>query len=123
MDWSREDTIRFIELFEKERIIWDPRNISHKNHQKVNDAWSRLSNEMCRPITEIKAKKNSLMATFRKHLRCKKQSMKSGAGVDDIYQPIWPYFEIVEEFLAPVYLCDKTINTEEGFVSKITYFI
>lgn len=34
MDWSQDETFKFIELFQKERIIWDPKHKCHKNSQK-----------------------------------------------------------------------------------------
>lgn len=114
MEWSEAETFQFLELFQKEPIIWDPKHKHHKNNQKVNDAWVRLSEEMCRPSTDLKNKKNSLMATFRHHLRRKKQSLKSGAGEDDVYKPVWLYYDTMETFLASVYKCHTTINTEEG---------
>ncbi|CAK1578359.1 unnamed protein product [Parnassius mnemosyne] len=118
MDWSQEETLQFLELYQAERIIWDPKHIMHKNTQKMNDAWNRISEVMCRPLAELKIKKNSLMATFRQHLRRKKQSIKSGASIDVIYNPIWVYYEIMENFLAQVYKCDHTISTEDEPVSK-----
>lgn len=61
----------------------------------------------------IKEKKDSLMATFRGHLRKKKASIRSGAGVNDIYKPIWFAYEYMESFLSPVYECQSTINTQD----------
>lgn len=39
------------------------------------------------------------MATFKGHLRKKKASIKSGAGINDIYKPIWFLYEQMESFL------------------------
>lgn len=119
MDWSQDETFKFIELFQKERIIWDPKHKCHKNSQKVSDAWARLSEIMGRSQTELKNKKNSLMATFRQLLRRKKQSVRSGAGEDDIYKPVWLYYDAMETFLASIYECNTTVSTEERQVSKI----
>lgn len=59
------------------------------------------------------------MATFRQLLRRKKQSVRSGAGGDDIYKPVWLYYDDMEKFLASIYECNTTVSTEEGHVSKI----
>ncbi|GBP52425.1 hypothetical protein EVAR_4708_1 [Eumeta japonica] len=72
---------------------------------------------MGRPITDLESKK-IFMATFRYHLRRKKESMKSGAGEDDVYQPIWVYYDFMESFLMPIYKCNNTINTEEENVTS-----
>lgn len=89
-------------MFQGEMILWNSMHKYHKNNQKVNNSWS-ISDEMRRPMVDLKAKKNSLMATFRKHLRAKKNSIKTRAGAEDIYQPLWLYYEIMAEFLASVY--------------------
>ncbi|KAL4126795.1 hypothetical protein QTP88_011004 [Uroleucon formosanum] len=62
---------------------------------------------------QIKEKKDSLMATLRGHLRKKKASIRSGAGVNDIYKPIWFVYEYMESFISPVYECQSTINTQD----------
>lgn len=105
-----------------EPIIWNPKNPYHKDKNKVNDAWDRISKELNIrvPMQELKTKKISLMATFRRHLRKKKASIKSGAGVNDIYKPIWFLYELMESFLGDVNECLPTINTERQ-VTKIKH--
>ena len=51
------------------------------------------------------------MATFRTHRRKKEASIKSGAGQEDIYQPIWFSYQKMDEFLAPVYDCGPITST------------
>jgi hypothetical protein len=63
-DWSNETTIKFLEFYEGERIIWDTKDKNHKLKHKVHDAWKRISFDMSIPINELKAKKKSLMTTF-----------------------------------------------------------
>lgn len=53
------------------------------------------------------------MATFRPLLKKKHNSMRSGAGADDIFNPIWFAFDIMERFLGPTFIVDDTVNTEE----------
>ncbi|GBP73696.1 hypothetical protein EVAR_51609_1 [Eumeta japonica] len=64
------------------------------------------------------------MGTFRRHLK-KQESTRSGAGSDDIYEPIWFAYAAMESFLLPVYTTRNTINTETGpstsQVSKETF--
>lgn len=103
-----------------EPIIWDPKNPYHKDKSKVNDAWNRISIDLNIPILELKSKKISLMATFRGLLRKKKTSMKSGAGISDIYKPIWFLYGLMESFLGNINECLPTINTE-GQVSEIKH--
>lgn len=113
-DWSNEKVIRFLELLESEKVIWDSREKNHKLKHKVHDAWKRISEQMENtPIDELKSKKKSLMATFRPLLKKKRNTLKTGTGADDVFQPIWFAFEIMERFLGPTYVVEETINTEE----------
>lgn len=106
--------IKFLELYETERAIWDPKNQNHKLKHKVHDAWQKISTNMDNiPIEELKSKKKSLMATFRPLLKKKKESIKSGMGADDVFQPIWFAYDIMERFLGTNYEVKETINTED----------
>ncbi|CAG9792695.1 unnamed protein product [Diatraea saccharalis] len=51
------------------------------------------------------------MATFRQHLKKKKNSVTSGCGEEDIYKPIWVFYNTMESFLGDVYECSSKLNT------------
>ncbi|KAL4101009.1 hypothetical protein QTP88_021030 [Uroleucon formosanum] len=119
-DWSNATTIKFLELYEAESAIWDAKDKNHKSKHKVHDAWKRISLDMNNiPIEELKAKKKSLMATFRPLLKKKKASIRSGAGTDDVFQPIWFAYDIMERFLGTNFEVVETINTEEEMSENI----
>lgn len=90
---------------------------------QVNDAWIRIADKINIPINELKKKKESLMTTFRMHHKKKTQSIKSGMGEDERYNPIWPYYEPLEAFLKDIYLCSSVINTEEKIIQVNNIFI
>lgn len=46
MDWSNEKVLEFIQFFEMESLIWDPRNPDHKKKNLVFDAWVRIKNKL-----------------------------------------------------------------------------
>ncbi|CAG9785648.1 unnamed protein product [Diatraea saccharalis] len=102
----------FLEAYQSETCIWNPKDMDHKDKKKVADAWSRISHDLKKPVKELKAKKEILMTTFRKHFKKKQDSIRSGAGTEDIYKPCWFAFEFMESFLVPVYTCKYTLNTE-----------
>ncbi|KAL4083102.1 hypothetical protein QTP88_028432 [Uroleucon formosanum] len=119
-DWSNATTIKFLELYEAESAIWDAKDKNHKSKHKVHDAWKRISLDMNNiPIEELKAKKKSLMATFRPLLKKKKASIRSGAGTDDVFQPIWFAYDIMERFLGTNFEVVETINTEDEMSENI----
>jgi hypothetical protein len=41
-DWSIELVLEFLELYQAEPTIYDPKHPAHKNKMKVNDAWMRI---------------------------------------------------------------------------------
>ncbi|CAH2009322.1 unnamed protein product [Acanthoscelides obtectus] len=110
--WSNEESLSFLEYYQTETCIWNPKDVNHKDKKKVADAWSRLAQLMGKPVKELKSKKEILMTTFRKHLKKKQDFTLSGAGGEDIYKPTWFAYEMMESFLLPVYTCIDGINTE-----------
>jgi len=112
MDWSNENVLNFLELYQMEPCIWSPRHKDHKDKKKINDAWVRISQTFGMDILKLKTKRDGLMATYRGLLRKKKASIRSGAGADDIYKPIWFAYEMMDNFLRPVYEVEMTVNTE-----------
>lgn len=114
MEWTNELTIEFLDLYEKETAIWDPKDQLHRNRDIVFDSWKKIKDSMSIPvdIKELKKKKESLMSTFRPLLAKKKASNKSGAGTDHIFKPSWFAYEKMESFLKSVYERRDTINTE-----------
>lgn len=64
-----------------ESCIWNPKDANHKDKKKQADAWIRLAQLTGRPVKEVKNKKEILMTTFRKHLKKKQESIRSGAGM------------------------------------------
>lgn len=118
MDSSNDFNLKFIEAYQREPCIWDPAHFHHKNKKKVSDAWLRISNDLVEGVDDLKKRKESLMATFRGHLRKKKASIKSGAGEEDVYKPIWYAYDLMESFLGRIYDCNPTISTQET-VSKV----
>ncbi|XP_048006247.1 uncharacterized protein LOC125241694 [Leguminivora glycinivorella] len=111
MAWTSSEVLQFIENYRNEPVIWNPKNVHHKNKNKVNDAWSRIAENMHVPISELKRKKESLMTSFRIHNKKKNESIKSGMGEDERYTPIWPFYEPLEAFLKGVYECNSVINS------------
>ncbi|CAB3250754.1 unnamed protein product [Arctia plantaginis] len=116
--WSNDETMAFLEAYQGEPCIWNPKDVSHKDKKKVADAWSQLSNTLKKPVKELKTKKEILMTTFRKHFKKKQDSIRSGAGTEDIYQPCWFAYHFMESFLMPVYACNYPLNTETDIESE-----
>lgn len=111
-EWTNEMTSRFVDLYQAHSILWDPKHRCHKDRVKVNNAWRAISKNTNTPVNELKKKKNSIMASFRGHLRKKKASISSGAGPDDVYMTKWFLYNQLENFLGNVNECVATLNME-----------
>ncbi|CAI6377367.1 unnamed protein product [Macrosiphum euphorbiae] len=59
MEWSNDEVIEFLQLYEGYPQIWNLRHPSHKNRNLVHDAWKEIENKLSvkTDITEIKKKK------------------------------------------------------------------
>lgn len=53
------------------------------------------------PVLELKKKKETLMTAFRLHHKKILQSIR--ANEDEVYKPIWIFYEPLESFLKNVY--------------------
>ncbi|XP_028173206.1 uncharacterized protein LOC114362137 [Ostrinia furnacalis] len=111
--WSNEETFKFIDLYQSEPAIWDSNNALHKEKNKVNDAWNRIADSLQIPVSELKKKKETLMSAFRMHFKKKQDSIRSGMGEDEIYKPIWIFYDAMEAFLKGKYTAISVISTDE----------
>ncbi|VVC94751.1 unnamed protein product, partial [Leptidea sinapis] len=59
-DWSATTILTFLEAYQNEPCLWNPKDADHKDRQKVNDAWTRLSIIMNKSVKELKTKKEIL---------------------------------------------------------------
>lgn len=97
--WGCENQMKFLKLYKEEALVWDSNHKFYKDRSKVEAAWCRISAEMNLPIKDLKKKKVSLMATFRKLRRQKRESMLTAASPDEVFQPIWFAYDFMEDFL------------------------
>lgn len=91
---------------------------------QVNDAWASISDEMLVPVSELKKKKETLLAAFRLNHRKVIASHKSGAGEDELFKPVWVFYDVLAAFMTDVYECksvlvvgDKVDVSETNFYS------
>jgi hypothetical protein len=61
---SNELVLEFLELYQPEPTIYDPKHPAHKNKLKANDAWMRTRRAFSVEfsVAEIKKKRHFLMA-------------------------------------------------------------
>ncbi|KAL4126396.1 hypothetical protein QTP88_010618 [Uroleucon formosanum] len=81
----------------------------------VHDAWKEIESKLSfkTDVTELKKKKDSLMATYRKLSKKIKASKGTGSGADEVFKPDWFAYNAMI-FLGDIYEVKKTISTEFG---------
>ena len=45
MEWSMEKTMEFLDLYEVENLIWDPKNPYQIDRNFVHDSWKRIQSK------------------------------------------------------------------------------
>lgn len=99
LHWSNEMTLKFLEMYEEEPVIWDITHPLHKDKRAINDAWNRLQIILEKSVTELKKKKESLMSTYRLLLKKHKSS-------HEFHKPTWFAYQIMDRFLSKIYQTD-----------------
>lgn len=122
MDWSNELVAEFLHLYEQQPIIWNSKHERHKQRNAIHDAWKEIEMKFSGnyPLKDLKKKKDTLMATYRKLHTKVKSSMKMGSGADEVFKPDWFAYEQMAKFLQSVYSPRKTKSSE---VSLNIYFL
>ncbi|KAL1488450.1 hypothetical protein ABEB36_014921 [Hypothenemus hampei] len=109
--WNNDLELQFLEHYQGEPVLWDAKHRYHKDKNKNNDAWFRISSSMGIDVAGLKKKRDSLLSSFRKYRKIVKDSVHSGAGAGEIYKPVWFAFELMNSFLGEGLTCKSTINT------------
>jgi hypothetical protein len=61
-DWSSELVFEFLELYEAEPTIYNPKHPAHKNYMKVNDVWTRIKRALSVNVSVAEIKKERLQS-------------------------------------------------------------
>lgn len=87
----------FFQVYQSLPELWKIKSEIYKNKSQKNKAWETLLLEYKKiepdaSVDKLKSKINSIRTSYRRELKKLNDSVKSGAGEEDIYTPsIW-YF-------------------------------
>ncbi|CAM1300051.1 Uncharacterised protein g2596 [Pycnogonum litorale] len=93
MSASLQDQIRFCERLAEFPSIWDIKSGEYSNKFKRSEALQTLACEFTITVTEVQKKYANLRTYFKKEMKKKRESQRSGCGIEDIYHPTWPLFD------------------------------
>lgn len=96
--WSNDKLIEFIELFEEQQPLWKTKHKDYFNNVKRTVCYDVLLEKMkeidsSADLNKVKKKINNLRTVFRKELKKLNDSLVSGRGADEVYEPKLSYFK------------------------------
>ncbi|KAL3186685.1 hypothetical protein MRX96_026843 [Rhipicephalus microplus] len=74
---------RLIDVIERERTLWDPRDQNYKSRAVTDAAWRHVATVMGSTVAGVTARWKNLRDTFRRVLKKRTRAVKSGAPADD----------------------------------------
>ncbi|KAG8287818.1 hypothetical protein J6590_074020 [Homalodisca vitripennis] len=90
----------FIELYREQRCLWDVKSPNYCNKHLRKESFDVLIDK-CKEVFVkadekfVKAKIDSLRASFRRELKKLNASKSTGKGLDEVYEPSLWYFELL----------------------------
>ncbi|KAF5297596.1 hypothetical protein FQA39_LY12072 [Lamprigera yunnana] len=105
MSWSHEEVICLIEDYRKWLNLYKVKSVNYKNRNLRKTALESIENSLKKSkpnitSTEIQNKFQSLKQNALKEYKKWKNSYKSGAGEDKVYEPSLWYFQIISFVIA-----------------------
>lgn len=102
--WTKELTEILLVIFEGNENLYNSKHKDYTNRMKRNASLEairlELSKEASITIADIKNKIQTLRTQFKKEKNMAEASFKSGAGIEDLYEPkLWCYNQLL--FLKP----------------------
>jgi hypothetical protein len=110
--WTNERTLEFIEQYKNKPVLWDIIHKDYRNKIIRHDALLEIANSFEITKEEVEKKIKNLQTTFSKENKKVKDSLRSGAGRDEIYVSKWYAFQ------AMMFIQDRnrprsTVSTED----------
>lgn len=95
-DWTREEVIKLIKLYQSEISLWNASCSAHKNRNYKIDALNNIAGTMQLPVTEVEKKIHSLRSQYFREKSKVLNSQTSGAGRGNVYIPKWYCFKYLQ---------------------------
>lgn len=99
MEWSKQTTLKLIDLYRDKPVLWNQTHCDYKNKRKRFAAWADISNELNIDKGELEKKIKNVNSQFLRELKRLKETKTSP---DDKYESHWFAFDSL------LFLRDKT---------------
>ncbi|CAH0404469.1 unnamed protein product [Chilo suppressalis] len=94
-DWTRDETVALIKMYEQHRELWDTLIKDYYNNAIKRATLRNLAVDFNTSIGEIRRKLHSLRTHFRHELQRTRQRQKEG-GSNKMLKSKWEYFELLK---------------------------
>ena len=97
-EWSHEETLRLIELWESEEVLYNIKHRGYSNKDQRNNGLQRVKEGLeeswiVADAKEIGSKLHSLRVYYSAQRGKLENSKKSGSGTDDVKKIKWTFFD------------------------------
>lgn len=81
--------LKLIEMYRDRPVLWDCRLSEYKDSNKRHDAFTEIAVAFEVDKTEIEKKIRGLLTVFAREVKKEKDSRRSGAGANEVYNSKW----------------------------------
>lgn len=103
--WTEDVTYKFVQEYVKYEYLYNCKHSNYRIKEVRDAALLRISEAMNIPgfgSKEVYTKIRNLKSTYSQELKKVKQSTKSGAGTDEVYNPHIKWFKLLDDALKNV---------------------
>ncbi|XP_049937805.1 uncharacterized protein LOC126412324 [Schistocerca serialis cubense] len=115
MEWSRQQIVDLIAMYQGEDCLWNVRSKDYKNTVKKHDALVKIATAFGTDKRSVEKKIRSLVVAYRREKRKIIASRPSGSGADTAYDSNWFGYRLLQ-FLDDVHEPKETTDTVENEV-------
>ncbi|XP_047098149.1 uncharacterized protein LOC124798679 [Schistocerca piceifrons] len=115
MEWSRQQIVDLIAMYQEEDCLWNVRSKDYKNTLKKHDALAKIATAFSTDKGSVEKKIRSLVVAYRREKRKIIASRPSGSGADTAYDSNWFGYRLLQ-FLDDVHEPKETTDTVENEV-------
>ncbi|XP_018579229.1 uncharacterized protein LOC108917222 [Anoplophora glabripennis] len=110
MEWSDELSLKLIDCYRSNPILWDPKDKHFKLSKKKMAVYEGIADEFNCDVAEVKKKLESLLTSYRRERR-REGTACPGMGSEEVYHSKWFAFKAMQ-FLNDKFRPRKSHNTE-----------
>ncbi|XP_046992217.1 uncharacterized protein LOC124601617 [Schistocerca americana] len=122
MEWSRQQIVDLIAMYQGEDCLWKFRSKEYKSNVKNRDALPKIAPAFGTDKGSVEKKIPSLVVAYRRGKRNIISSKPSVRGADTSYDSNWFCYRLLQ-FLDDVHEPKETTDTVENEVRKLCLFV